>query len=460
MGLMFNFNAARSIDIRQPWGIFINTVIIFTAFEIPFRLAFDYQLSLDDVISSWLLTALYSIDILINLQSSDSPDQSSRSQQGLARRINHFYLRNRFLIDLITTIPFDLIIASFTGGLFFGSQLLRLLRLIRLVKFSQILERNPYRFRHYRFSRLSLPPFLIVLVTHWIACGWVQIGRFTEGGDGSDPETLTRYIKAMYWTITTLTSVGYGDITPSTNLQRLYAIVVMIVGVGIFGYVISNIVRVLANSDASRSYFMEKMDTIDAFIRYHKIPANLAGQIHQYYEHLWDSRLGYDQSTFLNDLPDNLKIKVSLFLKRSIIQKSPIFQNADEMMIRDIALCLVPSVYAPGDYIVRYGDVANKMYFIGYGSVEVVSASEAEMFAILSEGQFFGETGLLEQQYRNATIRALEYCTLYSLSKDDFDRVVSRYPDFAHQIRQTAKQRAPKSPIPSAFGELGSFPEE
>jgi CRP-like cAMP-binding protein len=59
----------------------------------------------------------------------------------------------------------------------------------------------------------------------------------------------------------------------------------------------------------------------------------------------------------------------------------------------------------------------------------------------LHEGDFFGEIALLMKQPRNASIRAVGYCDLYSLSKESFDKVVSNYPDFERSLEGMAHER-------------------
>jgi voltage-gated potassium channel len=81
------------------------------------------------------------------------------------------------------------------------------------------------------------------------------------------------------------------------------------------------------------------------------------------------------------------------------------------------------------------------MYFIGHGTVEVLSADGRSIYATLTDGDFFGEIALLFSQPRTASIRALGYCDLYALSKETFDRVLSHYPDFAGHIQDIARQR-------------------
>ena len=165
-------------------------------------------------------------------------------------------------------------------------------------------------------------------------------------------------------------------------------------------------------------------------------------KINNYYSYLWESRRGYDESSVLQDLPDHLKVSVSLFLNKEIIDKVPIFEGANEDFIKEIILHLTPVVFTPGDFIVKAGEVGFDMYFISKGSVDVMSADERIDYATLASGNFFGEIALLLSMPRTATIKAREYCDLYRLDKDTFDRVLSRYPEFAETIMAMAKKRS------------------
>ncbi len=98
-------------------------------------------------------------------------------------------------------------------------------------------------------------------------------------------------------------------------------------------------------------------------------------------------------------------------------------------------------VFTPGDTIFKAGEVGFDMYFISRGSVDVMSADEQTIYATLREGQFFGEIALLLSTPRNATIKAREYCDLYRLDKETFDRVLKRYPEFAETIYEMADKR-------------------
>jgi voltage-gated potassium channel len=287
--------------------------------------------------------------------------------------------------------------------------------------------------------RLGFFIYWFALTAHWLACGWLALGGIPEA-----PDTLSRYLYGLYWCVTTLATVGYGDITPKTNLQMIYAMVVMILGVGIYGYVIGNVTSLLANLDMATNHYRETMDRLTAFMRYRRLPTDLQRRIRDYHAYVWENRLGYDEATTLAELPISLRTDVALFLRRDFIERVPLFRGASHELVRELALELRPVVFTPGDYIVRVGQFGRHMYFISRGRVDVIAADGHTLLNTITEGDFFGEIALLFSQPRTASVRAVDYCDLYTLDKDTFDRVLSRYPDFTAHIRDMAYQRQPE----------------
>ena len=98
------------------------------------------------------------------------------------------------------------------------------------------------------------------MVAHWIVCSWIFIARFEK------IVIIPTYIDAIYWCITTLTTVGYGDISPVTDLQKILTMVAMIFGVILYGYVIGNIASLLSNIDVIKARFLKRMKDINSFL--------------------------------------------------------------------------------------------------------------------------------------------------------------------------------------------------
>lgn len=279
--------------------------------------------------------------------------------------------------------------------------------------------------------------FWLLITAHWLACGWLALGGIDTPGD-----EFTHYLRSLYWCITTLATVGYGDIVPRTSPQMLYAMGVMLLGVGLYGYVVGNVANLLANLDMAKRHYTENMERLGAFLRYRNIPLPLQHRLRDYYAYLWENRMGYDEAAVLEDLPHGLRTEVALHLRRDFIEQAPLFRNASHELVREIALQLHPVVYTPGDYVFRAGHHGRHMYFIGTGKVEVIAADGETIVATLKAGDFFGEMALLFSKARNASVRAVDYCDLYSLDKETFDHAISRFPDFARHIKEEAERRS------------------
>jgi len=212
--------------------------------------------------------------------------------------------------------------------------------------------------------------------------------------------------------------------------------------VAIYGYVIGNVASLLANIDLAKRHYLANMERLGAFMHYRNIPPMLQRRLRDYYAYLWENQLGgYDEDSVMAELPESLRTDVALFLRRNFIEQAPLFKGASHELVREIALRLRPVVFTPSDYIMRAGQYGRHMYFISRGTVEIIAADGHTVLATLTDGAFFGEVALLFSQPRNASVRAVDYCDLYTLDKDTFDHVLARYPDFAAHIKEEAEKR-------------------
>lgn len=284
---------------------------------------------------------------------------------------------------------------------------------------------------------LTLP-----LLVHGVACGWIALG---SGTAGPDPDATTEYVRALYWAFTTLSTVGYGDISAKTPAQMFFASGVQVLGVAVFGFVLSNVASLIARMDATREHHMDSGERIENFMRSNRIPQGLRSEVRTYYHYLWKHHRGYYDQSLLSDLPSKIQADLSFFINRSIIEKVPLFRNAGTELVGDLMAELKPRIYAPGEKVFRSGDAGDSIYFIQSGQVEILGEGE-QMIASLSDGACFGEMALVSDKPRNATARASCFGNLYTLSKESFERVIGAYPEFRREIEQMAVQRrGPKS---------------
>jgi len=426
--------------------------IIYNAFFVFVALAGTivtaYRLTFGDVrldAEYWVITALYVLDIPFTFNQAVRKGRVVYSDR---RSVALMYLRGWFVVDVIAAFPFAWL-ESLLFGNAPGAGVPGMTALLDIIVFTKILKMAKVSkvsaiFRDIRES-LSINPGLMRLVTfafwfalavHLMACGWVLIGASERGRPFFD-----QYLRALYWCVTTIATIGYGDYTPShdSNLQIAYTIGVMVFGVGMYGYIIGNVATLITNLDVARANYQKKMEEINDFLRARRVPPGLQTRVHDYYAYLWETQKSVSHSTMLEELPHTLSMEILLYLNRTILEKVSLFRNANEIFIREIAQALHPMVFLPDDYIIRQGEYGDCMYFLSNGDVEVLV--NGTRVATLGQGSPFGETALIQGEKRMASIRALSYCDVYRLSKDDFDALRGRYPDFDAQVKKVVEDR-------------------
>lgn len=411
---------------NRTWDVLITLSATLAALVIPIKLVLGWQNRAGMIYFDVIVTAVFSVDFFWHLQRSRYArwDQFTLEKNRGPASLPKGWL----MVDLLAAVPW---------GLVFHLTLLQFLRFFKLARIGQFMAQWRQRtVKHSNVLRLAFFAYWFLLSAHWLACGWLALRGVAAASDH-----WTSYLRALYWTIQTLSTVGYGDVTPATNAETLYTMGVMIFGVGVYGYIIGNVASILANIDPAKAQHLANVEKLTAFMNYRNIPPPLQKRIRDYYAYLWEKRMSFDESNVVFSLPPSLRTDVSLFLKRDIIETVPLFQGAGDAFIREIALQMTPVIFTPGDYIYKAGELGRDMYFITQGTVEVVSKDGNMVYATLTAGDFFGEIALVLSQPRTACVRAMSYCDLYRLDKEMFDRVLAHYPGIAAQIEAKAMER-------------------
>ncbi len=410
--------------IYTSWNLIVVLLIIYVSISLPLNLAFKTN-PVSTLLSSWVVSVIFILDFIINIL------RLSRNRKNiLCEDIENknWYQSTLTITDFLAAIPFEMI----TPLPFF--RLFKLVKLVRLNHFIITTQRTMIQYAS-TFSFISFA-FWFIIAIHALACGWENMQLHHIHSDFA-----TNYINGLYWTITTLTTVGYGDITPITNAQKVYAIFVQIAGFGVFTFVIGTVASRLMRKDPARVRYEENVDGLVSLMHFKTLPKPLRVKIMDFYKYMWKNRLGYDETSFLHSLPENIQTEVALCLKKEVIEKVSIFQNASEEFKRQIALQLKPMFLTPGDYIFKANDIAEEMYFVVNGELNTLTQTEDRIITKLSTGDFFGEIALFKNQNRSATIKAVNYCDIYTLDKISFNKVIRSYPEIGRLIKATVEAR-------------------
>ena len=123
-----------------------------------------------------------------------------------------------------------------------------------------------------------------------------------------------------------------------------------------------------------------------------------------------------------------------------VLKQSPLFRGGDTLFLEQVLMALKPKQAGAGEVLITKGEIGRELYLIEQGEVEVLDDAGG-VLKVLSDGDVFGEVGVLLSTPRNATVRAKSPTDLYVLEKADFSRILRDNPKFADAIQQVAKER-------------------
>lgn len=416
------------VKLYGAWDVFIVIVTTYTTVAIPLSVAI-YESGQIYYDRELFLTVVYVSDVLISFL------RIKRKASFIHLEYNAMkvYYRRWIVADIIAALP----LAALFGVPWL--QLFRLTKIAKVVYLIQIFRRIKAHFT----NTILLMQFLYwaAIATHWLSCGWIRIH-----GLDHDVDVETNYIDALYWTVSTMTTVGYGDITPVTSLERLYAIITMIFGYSFLGYLIGSFASILTKKDPIKEKYTQNMEKLTNAARYANLPLDLQRRIYDYFNYQMTRRVGYDEESFINELPPGMRGEVSLYFRKEVIENIYLFTDAPQSFIMEIAQQLRERIVAPDDYVFKAGDQGQQMFLIAHGSVSVFSEDETQLYRTLSEGDFFGEIALFQDSPRTATVKANTYCDIYSLGKLTFEKTLEQYPEIAAKIKEKATQRSRNEP--------------
>jgi hypothetical protein len=132
-------------------------------------------------------------------------------------------------------------------------------------------------------------------------------------------------ISVVYWAFTTLSTVGYGDFTPVSNLERIFGSFVILFGIAIFSIIMGNFIemlmefKVVTAENEDNTNLSKWFGLLARFNKGRPLTRELSQKIENYFDYYWaqDRNYGMKGETdqrFLSELPKNIRINVRFSL--------------------------------------------------------------------------------------------------------------------------------------------------
>ncbi|CAK6967696.1 potassium voltage-gated channel subfamily H member 8 [Scomber scombrus] len=250
---------------------------------------------------------------------------------------------------------------------------------------------------------------------------------------GGGPSMRSSYVTSLYFALSSLTSVGFGNVSANTDSEKIFSICTMLIGALMHAVVFGNVTAIIQRMYSRRSLYHTRTKDLKDFIRVHRLPKALEQRMLECFQTTWSVNNGIDVNELLKDFPDELRADIAMHLNKELLQL-PLFESASRGCLRSLSLIIKTSFCAPGEFLIRQGDALQAIYFVCSGSMEVLK--DNTVLAILGKGDLIGSDSLTKEQVikTNANVKALTYCDLQYISLKGLREVLRLYPEYAQKF--------------------------
>eukprot|EP00192_Tetraselmis_astigmatica_P009484 CAMPEP_0117650336 /NCGR_PEP_ID=MMETSP0804-20121206/1485_1 /TAXON_ID=1074897 /ORGANISM="Tetraselmis astigmatica, Strain CCMP880" /LENGTH=819 /DNA_ID=CAMNT_0005456201 /DNA_START=188 /DNA_END=2647 /DNA_ORIENTATION=+ len=493
----------------------------YTAFFVPISVGFRLGAAADDT-TKWIDVAagiIFMMALVLGFHIGVIAQNNLRQtvvKDG--RLVARYYMhRGPFVIDLISSLVYLVQLGAIIyletaeapdSRAYWVLDSVQLLRMVRLVHVFSVVQKllvasTVSRFRVFRklpsyFTTVLLVAYMLYWIVNFFACLWFWVGSWytianqpnwiaadvesscnyvsfawqgSQMTDGSLPleceDVVTvgfwgSYLVSIYWSVTTMTTVGYGDITPNNAGEIIVALLSMIGGIMMFAVLIGTMQDIISSNsvEAQRAFVLRgKLSEVDEWIDATNLPKCISHQIRKYYYESWIGQKKSDtyRNVFL-DLPEQLQGIVATHLTTGILKKTRILKDIDERALSFLASKLNPVMLSMGHNVCTQGDVADRLWILQSG-VMVATYGDTSV-EVEAAPALIGETTILQDDYplfehRPCGFCATTPCQLWELRRRDLQVVVRLYPHVGEVLHRGVSQHLlQRAGIISLWGEV------
>ena len=319
-----------------------------------------------------------------------------------------FYLKFDFIFDFLCAIPVfsisryiclksDLYRQCFKFEMSMEYLLLKLCFLLKSFKIKKILghKKNQAldRFIESISENYAIERTVIILINaikylgifHLFVCFHIFIGNHTYPNwlmttKIYDKSRFDIYVESLYFIVTTLTTVGYGDVICQSIVERIFQIIILAIGSVFYPYVVSligNFIENDSNAKIKQSKDLSMLEKIRS--NYPNIPFTLYNKIYSFLDSKSYSLEKYDINSFIETLPFSFKNSILFTMYKNTINNFKFFKNNNNsVFISEVLNNFIPSISKKEEFLVYEGEMLQEIIFIKDGKISLNAAINTE----------------------------------------------------------------------------------
>ncbi|GMI82235.1 potassium channel in Arabidopsis thaliana 1 [Hibiscus trionum] len=421
----------------RAWEIWLVVLVIYSAWICPFEFAFlsyknDALLIVDNIVNGF-----FAVDILLTFFVAYL-DSHSYLLVDDPKKIAIRYISTWFAFDVCSTAPFQSLSLMFTDhGSELGLRLLNMLRLWRLRRVSSLFARLEKDIRfNYFWTRCTKLISVTLFAVHCAGCfNYLIADRYPDPSrtwigavypNFKQHSLWDRYVTSIYWSITTLTTTGYGDLHAENPREMLFYIFYMFFNLGLTAYLIGNMTNLVVHWTSRTRNFRDTVRAASEFATRNQLPPRIQDQMLSHICLRFKTE-GLKQQETLNSLPKAIRLSIAQHLFLHIVQKAYLFQGVSHDFLFQLVSEMDAEYFPPKEDVVLQNEAPTDLYLLVSGAVNLISHDDGHdqiMEKVATAGDMFGEVGVLCYRPQPYTARTTELCQILRMNATSLMNII------------------------------------
>ncbi|CAD8057761.1 unnamed protein product [Paramecium sonneborni] len=432
-----------SSTVKILWDFFMLFVLSWQMVFVPLKICFFIQIHdpILNFILNYLPVYVYLMEIALTFLTGYYEHGVLIMDQ---KQVAKHYFQKSFLYDLLNLLPL-LVSAYYVQSNWLEFSVLIKIKTLKFLS-DQMEEVFGLRTNYQTLIDVLRLMIQFIFLSHFFGCLWHYLGILQEdygikntwinAQELGDVSWQIRYINSIYWSSITTLTIGYGDITPQSSVEKIFTVGVAVFSSVVFAYTISSIGQIFSQLNENKKNQRYKMNLVQQFIGQRGVNKQLQNKVKKFFEYFIQIDHSQDSECelLLNSLEPSLKNELKIDIYKKYILKSKLFKSTFSADFLDSLCQLVQErQYTPDEQICAADCEVEDLCFILKGEISLQiqlnnQSGKTHQISLLKKNHILGERFFITGDKLPYAGKAISAVRVAFITKNQFLNLLKQYP--------------------------------